>query len=511
MELQHWWHWKHLLVFNEDERSGRPCNGCFEPVFGPSYSCKECRGRYIHHKSCAELPLGLHHPSHPNHPLILFGINTYLQNKEEFDKFSKCDVCGEKSSEYSYCCYRCNFNIHIKCSSLSLTIQTEVHDHQLTRSIWKLMKFTCDFCGKEGNLPYCCVQCDFGIHSRCAACPRILKVYRHNHLLHLTPSLQVHQFDSPICLLCVQKVDTLWLYYCSRCDFVAHLYCSMLSWNWEHINLQELEEEQTTESKSEDSELHQSFDSEICKVKKTTVGEDGTEIATKIKHFSHEHNLKLTDEIPNNTKCNGCVQSILSPFYSCAPCSFFLHKSCSKLPKIKRHPIHTHPLTLNYQQDSFFCVTCAQCCNGLKYNCQICEYNYNVQCILLSDTLTHACHMHRLYLSSTSIRQKCSSCSSEMYKVFRCATCDFVLDFKCATLPLTTWYNQHEHPFTLYYTPEDDFGEYYCDICEEERDPKQWFYYCAECSFPAHHDCILGKIQMSSNTYNDHQLGGATQ
>ena len=100
----------------------------------------------------------------------------------------------------------------------------------------------------------------------------------------------------------------------------------MLSWNWEHINLQELEEEQTIESKSEDSELHQSFDSEICKVKKTTVGEDGTEIATKIKHFSHEHNLKLTDEIPNNTKCNGCVQSILSPFYSCTHvASFFIN------------------------------------------------------------------------------------------------------------------------------------------------------------------------------------------
>ncbi|XP_030959460.1 uncharacterized protein LOC115981452 [Quercus lobata] len=227
------------------------------------YSCKECgEGWYLHHKSCAELPLGLHHPSHPNHPLILFGIYTYHDNnREEFDKFSKCDVCGEKSGEYSYCCYRCNFNINIRCSSLSLTIQTEVHDHQLTRSIWKLMKFTCDFCGKEGNLPYCCVQCDFAIHSRCAACPRRLKVYRHNHPLHLTPSLEVHPSDSPICLLCVRKVDTLCLYYCSRCDFAAHLYCAMLHHNREYINLQELKEEQSTESKSEDPGLHQSFDS----------------------------------------------------------------------------------------------------------------------------------------------------------------------------------------------------------------------------------------------------------
>ncbi|KAF3942575.1 hypothetical protein CMV_030780 [Castanea mollissima] len=494
MELQHWRHWQHSLVFNEDERSGRFCYGCREPVFGPSYSCIEsdCDGYYDHHKSCAELPLGLHHPSHPNHPLILFGIERYFDDDEEYEKFSKCDVCGEKSREYSYCCYRCNFNIHIRCSSLSLTIQTEVHDHQLTR-IWKLMKFTCDFCGKEGNLPYCCAQCDFAIHSRCAACPRILKVYRHNHPLHLTPSLEVHQSDSPICLLCVRKVDTLCLYYCSRCDFVAHLYCAMLPNNREYINLQELKEEQSIESKSEDSKLHQSFDSEICKVIKTTVGEDGTEIAIEIKHFSHEHDLKLTDEIPNNTKCNGCVQYILSPFYSCTPCSFFLHKSCSKLPKIKRHPFDSHPLTLSYQQASFLCSACGQMCNGLKYNCKKCKYNYNVQCILLSDTLTLACHEHHLYLSWTNSLQKCSSCNFENYCVFRCSTCEFVLDLKCATLPQATWYNQHEHPFNLRYTPEDDSGEYYCDICEEERDPKQWFYYCAECNFPAHRDCILGK------------------
>ena len=89
MELQHWQHWQHPLVFNEDERSGLDCYGCREPVFGPSYSCIEsdCDGYYSHHKSCAELPLGLHHPSHPNHPLILFGIYTYRDN-EEYDRFS---------------------------------------------------------------------------------------------------------------------------------------------------------------------------------------------------------------------------------------------------------------------------------------------------------------------------------------------------------------------------------------------------------------------------------------
>ena len=35
--------------------------------------------------------------------------------------------------------------------------------------------------------------------------------------------------------------------------------------------------------------------------------EDGTKIATEIKHFSHEHDLKLIDEVLNNQKCDGCI------------------------------------------------------------------------------------------------------------------------------------------------------------------------------------------------------------
>ena len=90
-------------------------------------------------------------------------------------------------------------------------------------------------------------------------------------------------------------------------------------------------------------------------------------------------------------------------------------------------------------------------------------------------------------------QQNCSCCDSKIYPIFRCTTCEFALDFKCATLPQTTRYKQHEHPFTLCYTAEDDSGEYYCDICEEERNSKHWFYYCVNCDYPIHPKCILGK------------------
>ena len=73
---------------------------------------------------------------------------------------------------------------------------------------------------------------------------------------------------------------------------------------WSNLE-KELRDEESTESKAtleiEDTKLGEFADSSAYKVKKTNVGKDGTEIATEIEHFSHEHDLKLSDdEVQNN-------------------------------------------------------------------------------------------------------------------------------------------------------------------------------------------------------------------
>lgn len=108
--------------------------------------------------------------------------------------------------------------------------------------------------------------------------------------------------------------------------------------NREDINLMKLKDGESSESKNEDSELNESNDSATYIVKKIIVSEDEIEIAKGIKHFSHKHDLKLIDEVENNKQCNGCLRVILPPFYSCVKCNFFLHKSCIKFPRKKRHP-----------------------------------------------------------------------------------------------------------------------------------------------------------------------------
>ena len=222
---------------------------------------------------------------------------------------------------------------------------------------------------------YLCNPCGFGIHARCADFPGRLKVIRHIHLLNLIHCLEFHQSYSQLCQIHFQKVDSNYgFYYCFKCYFSAHLDCAIDEGNMEDIILLKLKEEESVKSKAMPENTNpkhdQSVDSKICKVIKTIVGGDETEFAIKIKYFSHEHDLKLTDEVPNNKICNRCIRAILPPsFYSCVNCSFLLHIFCIKLPKIIRYPLHQHPLMLTYLEYGFGCDACVQGCNGFRYIC----------------------------------------------------------------------------------------------------------------------------------------------
>ncbi|XP_023885494.1 uncharacterized protein LOC111997614 [Quercus suber] len=305
-QLLHFCDSKHPLYFYQDFRGEFTCCGCQESVYGPGYLCIRCWD-YYHHKSCAEVPLGLHHPLHPIHPLIL---SPYQIDYDKHIQFSNCLLCNESRNQHTYRCFRCDFNLHFTCATLPLIMEPEFHDHPLT-PIWKWITFTCDICGKEDKdkgMPYMCQPCGLWIHRTCASFPRRVKVVRHKHLLHLThSSLQFHQSDSRFCQICVQKVDTRYgLYYCSRCDFVAHLNCALDSRNKENINLKEFKDV------DEVPELNESADSATYEVKKSNMKEDGTQIVEEIKHISHEHDLKLTNEVPNNQICDGCEKEPFS-------------------------------------------------------------------------------------------------------------------------------------------------------------------------------------------------------
>ena len=370
------------------------------------------------------------------------------------------------------------------------TEATKVHDHPLT-AIGRWMTLACDLCGKEDkSMPYLCTTCGFGIHTRFAHFPGRLKVVWHDHPLNPIHSLELHQSNSQFCQLCFQKMNTNYgLYYCSKCNFVAHLDCA-ISWrNMEDINLLEIKEEDSTESKAM---LH-----------------EHEEIATEIKHFSHKHDLKLIDEVPNNKICDGCVRAILTPsFYNCVDCIFFLHISCTKLPKIKQHPLHQHPLTLTYSKSyKFRCDACYESCNGFSYHCQICNFDLNVHCSLTSNTLTHACHEYRLYLSIPNHKQKCSICGFERYQVFRCTTCDFVLDFKCATLPQVHGTTSMSNPSLYVIIQKMTLVSITVTSVKKNEIPSNGSTTVKIAVILLISNVFLGKTQITRNTNNGHLFG----
>ncbi|XVF57059.1 hypothetical protein PTKIN_Ptkin06aG0173000 [Pterospermum kingtungense] len=75
---------------------------------------------------------------------------------------------------------------------------------------------------------------------------------------------------------------------------------------------------------------------------------------------------------------------------------------------------------------------------------------------------------------------------------FACGQCDFILHFRCASIPFSIKHKYHRHELTFIDSfIEDESDEYYCDICENERKPQDHVYCCKKCRFVAHIGCAL--------------------
>ncbi|XVF55981.1 hypothetical protein PTKIN_Ptkin06aG0079400 [Pterospermum kingtungense] len=213
--------------------------------------------------------------------------------------------------------------------------------------------------------------------------------------------------------------------------------------------------------------------------------------ATKIKHFNHQHNLHLSEEMEGDTYCYGCMQAISGPFYFYKHCDFVVHKSCSKLP-IKTTHWSSSCLVVLYPYGIFRCYLCNLYSSGLSYSCEYYKHCVYLRCFALFDTLKHLGHEHPLFFDS-NYKGNCSACGDQISYGYRCKHCDFALDWECILLPQTTGQKYDKHPLALTYHDGDDLSQCYCDICEEKRDPSYWFYCCRECNFTAYPECTLGQ------------------
>ncbi|KAI3743756.1 hypothetical protein L1987_56822 [Smallanthus sonchifolius] len=171
-----------------------------------------------------------------------------------------------------------------------------------------------------------------------------------------------------------------------------------------------------------------------------------------IKHFSHPHSLVMVNIKHGKKKiaCSGCQETLIGKGYACVEqnCGFQLDESCFNLDKEIQHKSHP-PHHLNLLSSSpykntngkFTCNACFKDGTGFNYHCSICEHDLHV---------------------------------------------------KCANLKETVKRDDHEHVLKLFYECPLMGEEYtfFCDVCNRVVHRDHWTYYCKECDFGTHLDCV---------------------
>ncbi|XP_052880009.1 uncharacterized protein LOC108462365 isoform X2 [Gossypium arboreum] len=263
-----------------------------------------------------------------------------------------------------------------------------------------------------------------------------------------------------------------------------------------------------------------------------------------LKNYGHQHPLLMLNEeqlIGNGNgavDCSRCGEKVSAPCFSCVDCcGFYLHKTCAEAPLELNHLFHRHhPLVLLQNPPSsytshicagteffsgskpfiltsdymFKCKGCRYLSSGFSYKCNECGVQLCLRCFALSlqDAVKIPGHKHPLLLYHGN-EEQCSGCGEDIIHTHSCKDCNFHLCGFCVTRLTTVNHKCDDHLLTLTYDKINDYARYhYCDICEEERDPKHWFYHCKTCDTSAHVDCVLGKYPFikpgSTFNYEDH-------
>ncbi|TYG35778.1 hypothetical protein ES288_D13G010400v1 [Gossypium darwinii] len=458
------------------------CFACWEPLAIYTYFSLDCG--FNLHKKCAELPAKMGHVCHRKHPLLL------QFNSEQLS----CKICQVTQQRgFLYGCSTCNLAIHIDCLSPLPVIEDKSHQHPFTL-FWRQIPFICDACGTEGHhVAYACCTCSIMVHKKCISLPSIIQHVFHVHRVFHTYFIHKEYSESLNCIRCHEVVDTEHgSYFCADCNVIFHVNCALKEKEWYCIVSQENEDDK-------------SLDIPVNSITKFLETNDAGE-ATLIEHCKHKHYLMLSDKISEHGDkcCDGCLLLISAKFYHCLRCDFFLHKSCAELPKMDLIWDHrcvgklfsgSKPFILT-SDCMFECEQCTYLSNGFSYKCNECGIHRCVRCATLPYAVKIPGHKHLLlfYYDYYNFEKQCSGCGTDLSNTYRCKDCNFGLCLNCVMRPTRVGHNCDDHPLNLTYHKINDYTKYhYCDICEEERDSKNWFYHCETCDTSAHVDCVLGK------------------
>lgn len=438
------------------------------------FICRKCDFSIC--KSCAQLPNQWHHPLHPHHTSVLC-----------YKDIVSCNACNQMEPGYGYECNECEFNLHLKCSSLNPISKKDSsikYDHQHPLIVcdnpcgYDFKCFRCEAIIEDDV--YLCLDCHCMLDSWCALQPREIK-----HPFHLEHSLKLynkHPLHSYHCSLCSRVFDShTMVYSCPPCKFTVDVHCATLV-------------PSTSKDSTPDGIIHEG--------------------RTEIRPETHPHCLILCSTNFKNfaSKCYGCgLRFEDASIYICIECGILLHKSCASLPREISHPFHPqHNLTLFENSinrrvyTSYYCSCCGDGSGEFVYICKHCNVVLDVKCGTAKlQTIMSRIHQHPLaYFNIETRRLACHFCGDRGTRnFFRCVNCEFNVHDHCfPSLPQRIKHDCHCDPldFTkdrILDVPDgDEDQEVYCSACEERRDLNDPCYFCKECHYVADVHCVISEI-----------------
>ncbi|KAM7512289.1 hypothetical protein LguiB_011164 [Lonicera macranthoides] len=436
MDCKHFSHTHGLIVHQVPSESQITCSGCKFPGTSSVYACWPCS--YFLHEQCFHAARSMNHPSHPTHPLTLVPYPTYPSNS------FFCNSCNLVGSGLSYSCSSCNFDLHVHCASTPNSVTT----HESFPSTISL------------NYPIPHEQ-----------------VSQNNPI----PMYRPHDYGAMATLVPQMGGMVVDQYQTGQQQCVSYSTGDQVPRNSffpiepvpanNHVPIHP----------SSHYGAFPGFDSHWGGTSATPVvptpekpqgypdptpvasvpvkpqgypDKDQTARKKEIKHFSHPHPLRLSEfQEGDSIVCLGCEEDLLGPGYSCitSECDFNLHKSCFKLAREIKHESHIeHPLALlpspPYKTSELTCDACLKVGSSFAYHCN---------------------------------------------------TCQFDLHVNCASLPKTVKRGDHEHVLVLLYsspykkpTKNEEAISFLCDVCNKIVDERCWVYYCKQCDFGTHLECV---------------------
>ncbi|CAL5359800.1 unnamed protein product [Camellia sinensis] len=231
----------------------------------------------------------------------------------------------------------------------------------------------------------------------------------------------------------------------------------------------------------------------------------------EIQHFSHNHPLTPHEEgeLKTAVKCSCCDLPISAPFYGCTICNFFIHKSCSELPRELDqlhifHPIH--PLTLLSRpprnSTTFKCYACEKSRRGFIYHCSHCQLDLCINCVSLVPPSKNPDEYHQIQLPThehpfilcpkdEKFDLSCIDCHLpiEEDSLYLCPICILFFHQSCADPPPKINHPFHsKHPLILLYWASDCKSiSFRCNACGRHGSGRT--YHCADCGFNMHVPC----------------------